>query len=131
MSNTVIWGFPNPKPVMVDEAGGGSLPYKVYTALVTQDEPNAPIVTVLENTLGVVPVWYYDNIGSFYVESIGTFKTSKTGVITGPTSMNSLASYIRFRIDLEDQVWFTAQRNNGSPDSNGFENTLVEIRVYP
>ena len=38
------------------------IPYKVYTALLTQTGTNAPVATVLENTLGGTPVWSYDKV---------------------------------------------------------------------
>lgn len=130
--STVAWGFPTPKPVMVDDAGGSMLQYKVYSALVTQDEPNDPIVTVLENTLGVSPVWHYGGTGVFYVESIGAFKTDKTVVIAGPVNISSsTAAYRKSKIVLEDQVWFMCVKYGGGTSTAAFDNTLVEIRVYP
>ena len=42
-------------------------PYKVYTALLTQTGTNAPVATILENTLGYTPVFYYNTIGSYAV----------------------------------------------------------------
>ena len=40
-----------------------SRPYKVYTALLTQSGTNAPVATVLENTLGGEIVWSRINPG--------------------------------------------------------------------
>lgn len=39
-----------------DENGNPLLPYKVYTALLTQTGTDAPVATVLENTLGGTPI---------------------------------------------------------------------------
>jgi hypothetical protein len=51
----------------VDDAvgeGGGS-PYLVYTAMISQAGTGAPVVTVLENTLGVTATWSYVDVGIF------------------------------------------------------------------
>lgn len=52
--------------------GGGAAPYKVYTALLTQTGTNAPVATVLENTLGGDIIWSYAGVGSY----IGTLNES-------------------------------------------------------
>jgi hypothetical protein len=44
--------------------------YKVYTALLTQTGTNAPVATVLENTLGVTPVWSYLGAGFYLTDYV-------------------------------------------------------------
>jgi hypothetical protein len=39
--------------------------YKVYRALLTQTGTNAPVATVLENTLGLIPTYSYQDVGSY------------------------------------------------------------------
>ena len=46
-------------------SGGDSRPYKVYTALLTQSGTDAPVATVLENTLGYDIVWNRLNAGGY------------------------------------------------------------------
>ena len=53
-------------------------PYKVYTALLTQTGTNAPVATVLENTLGGDITFTYNSDGNFNMLSDGLFKNSKT-----------------------------------------------------
>lgn len=58
MSN-VVWGFPNPQAILVDEAGqgGGGVIYKSYTARLTQSGTSAPVATVLEDSTGLGNTW--------------------------------------------------------------------------
>ena len=44
-----------------------SRPYKVYTALLTQTGTNAPVATVLENTLGVTITLHYAAPGQYFL----------------------------------------------------------------
>ncbi len=44
--------------------------YKVYTALLTQTGTSAPVATVLENTLGVTPIWSYLSAGSYFTDHV-------------------------------------------------------------
>lgn len=46
---------------------GLGLGSKVYKALLTQTGTNAPVATVLVNTLGITTTWTYDNIGEYSV----------------------------------------------------------------
>lgn len=39
------------------------LPYKVYTALLTQSGTDAPVAIVFENNLGGIPVWSRNGVG--------------------------------------------------------------------
>ena len=52
--------------------GGGTAPYKVYTALLTQSGTNAPVATVLENTLGEI-TFSYENQGIYNIVSSSLF----------------------------------------------------------
>ena len=51
----------------------GIRPYKVYTALLTQTGTDAPVATVLENTLGGTLVWSRRNVGQYAVTLVGAF----------------------------------------------------------
>jgi hypothetical protein len=58
---------------------GGSSP-KVYRALLTQTGTDAPVATVLENTLGGVPVWTREDVGRYVLTLNGCFTENKTFV---------------------------------------------------
>lgn len=51
--------------------------YKVYTALLTQTGTDAPVATILENTLGNI-VWTRINPGQYMGTLAGAFTTNKT-----------------------------------------------------
>lgn len=57
--------------------GGGSS-YLVYRALLTQTGTNAPIATVLENTLGGTVVWTRIQAGTYLATLSGAFTLGKT-----------------------------------------------------
>jgi len=59
------------------------LPYKVYTALLTQTGTDAPVATVLENTLGDI-VWSRVNVGVYLGTLNGAFLSDKTFIPTNP-----------------------------------------------
>lgn len=54
--------------------------YKVYKALLSQTGTNAPVATVLENTLGGTVVWSYDSVGNYKATLSGAFTEGKTMV---------------------------------------------------
>ena len=54
-----------------------SRPYKVYTALLTQLDTDAPVPSILENTLGDI-TFSRISIGTYRIESTGLFTLNKT-----------------------------------------------------
>jgi hypothetical protein len=65
-----------------NEEGNALLPYKVYKALLTQSGTDAPVATVLQNTLNLTPSFRYDSPGFYLMEfPEGTFEEGKTIVL--------------------------------------------------
>jgi len=56
---------------------------KVYRALLTQTGTDAPVATVLENTLGGTPVWTYQGVGIYRALLTDAFPENTTTVFTG------------------------------------------------
>lgn len=114
------------------QLAGTKIPYKVYTALLTQTGTNAPVATVLENTLGFNIVWYYETVGGYY-----TFQNNTTGVLfdKNKTWINTPADHYYSNNDTPGLYWGTETPVNYigiiAPDGDG---TLlqypIEIRVY-
>ena len=52
-------------------------PYKVYTALLSQEGTDAPVATVLENTLGGIPTFTYDGVGVYTITLTGLLTANK------------------------------------------------------
>ena len=103
----------------------GTRPYKVYTALLTQTLTNAPVATVLENTLGGTIVWSRTSAGLYEGTLTGAFTSNKTAIFNSVTSGIILtANPTTSTIQLETRT--VGNVNNDSL----LIGTTFEIRVY-
>lgn len=135
MSN-VVWGFPNPKAIMVDEAGSSSGPKK-YVALLSQTVTDPPVATVLENTLGGTPVWTYHSTGQYLCTLTGAFPKEKTFCLVtyGYDWGNQAVVYFGHSINSDYLYMYAYDLQTGAPidiQNGPIGNDLyVEIRIYP
>lgn len=120
-----------------------NLPYLVYTALLEQSGSNAPTATILQNTLGFVPTWLYNSIGSYKTNE--SFPSNKTLVFltfnAGESSNSSRRTLSAFwnetgEIYLNYSRMDAADEGDGpflivEPVNNLDFGTSIEIRVYP
>lgn len=119
----------------VASASGGSLPYKVYTALLTQTYQDPPVATILQNTLGFTPTWEYVSVGQYRLVSptSGGFPTNKTFITISQVTSN-LAQSGDGLTDLHALIETTSRillyDKNAADDSEMYD-TPIEIRVYP
>lgn len=103
--------------------------YKVYTALLTQSGTDAPVATVLENTLGGTVVWTRDGVGQYVGTLSGAFTSGKTwlspslGSIILITTGNGIFSFVRVDANTV-QIYCPAEADDPLTD------TPIEIRVY-
>lgn len=112
-------------------------PYKVYSALLTQSGTNAPVATVLENTLGYGITWEYLNVGVYKaVGTIGTFEDGKFGLIQGAGNSSSLVSLWAYNNSIDFSEMLLECYDLGNVTTS-FEtkndiliNQFIEIRVY-
>lgn len=97
----------------------------------TLTDTGAPVATVLENTLGVTPTWYYDNQGNYHAEALGVFTLGKTVIVPGVINFTALNNSTPATID---NVYILTIGIGLSPlpgpDDNLLSNTFIEIRVY-
>jgi hypothetical protein len=103
-------------------------PYKVYTALIYQSWTNAPVATVLENTLGGTVVWSVSSVGVYHGTLTAAFTWNKTlSFISGAQQAD-----IGFGIDSLSSVNYVriTTRYQGSLNDNQLNNASIEIRVY-
>ena len=99
-------------------------PYKVYTALLTQTGTNAPVATVLENTLGAIT--FNADGTEFSATSTGLFITGKLAVfINGNYSGSCHVEYG----DI-NTFYFYSKNAAGSASNDLLINTPIEIRIY-
>jgi len=110
--------------------GSGARPYKVYTALLTQTSTNAPVATVLENTLGGTLVWSYSSAGDYYGTLSGVFLETKTWTTcpAAPSTQNNDA-YIRLVRSSDNAVELVTVLSGTNTDDLIYY-TPIEIRVY-
>ena len=95
--------------------------YKVYTALLTQTGTDAPVATVLENTLGGTVVWTRDDAGSYLGTLSGAFTANKTHVLA-----------VGFGAGYGNLVATRQDNNTVFVGLTSDEFSLsIEIRVYP
>ena len=106
-----------------------SLPYKVYTALLTQNGVNAPTAVVLENTLGSI-TFAYNGVGAYSVLSTGLFTASKTAFfITPNNSGTGGGTAMLFGTTSEAYLW-SYLTNSGAGIDGVLNTATLEIRVY-
>lgn len=107
--------------------GGGAAAYLVYTALLSQSGTDAPVATVLQNTLGGTVVWTRYDVGVYFGTLAGAFTEGKTFSIISNTS--AFTTYI-FRVD-SNQIEVNPTDASNTPIDDGLSDTSIEIRVYP
>lgn len=115
-----------------DMSNFGTSTYKVYTALLTQTSNNAPVATVLENTLGGTPTFTYIGIGVYQMTLNGSFNSSKTWVVGGSADVNAGGGdFATLDIRrLNDNIISLRTYDNFTGADNMLVNTSIEIRVY-
>lgn len=122
-------------------------PYKVYTALVSQSDTDAPTSIILENTFGQTPTWSRADAGQYILSFTGSPLTENKTTPPPPT-INSSDKVLFNRLITKDGSGFSGQegylmykrstneiylRSLSDADTfsdNILENTLIEIRVY-
>lgn len=106
-----------------------TLSYKVYTALLTQTGTDAPVATVLENTLGGAVTYGYSATGIYTINSSGLFTLNKTAVFGGIVAING--SVVALGITSGTMTDSIMYLENISGGDEFLLNTAIEIRVYP
>jgi len=125
----------------IDLGLGNPVP-KVYRALLTQTGTDAPVATVLENTLGENPVQtFYSEPGTFRIQipdSVPVFTANKTFVtITDNSELVSggtiLYQVTARRVDVDQIAINTAAADFADTITlaNGILNASIQILVYP
>jgi len=123
--------------------GGGALPYKVYTALLSQSGTDAPVATVLQNTLGVSVVWSRDGAGAFtatfslpiITNSSNIGETTNWVVIDGRSNNGDQlggAALTWAFYGSSTEIYFEIYDITTGTKGDGFmQDMYLEIRVYP
>jgi hypothetical protein len=116
-----------------------ALPYKVYTALLTQTGTDAPVAIELENTLGGPVTYSRTEAGSYEIISDNLFGNSdKCIVFLGsnkiPAFLGGIDTRVITRYGLPSSILLYSLDINLSDFVEAFNsifNLAIEIRVYP
>ena len=115
-------------------------PYKVYVANITQTGTDAPVATILENTLGVTPTWSRFGPGDYRLTSTGLFVSNKVAMpnsksFEGGGGGTALRLTFWDRISADVIRMRCASHRALAPDNQELEYTAegftIEFRIYP
>lgn len=105
-------------------SSSSSASYLVYTALLSQTGTDAPVATVLENTLGGTVVWSYNDVGYYTATLANAFTENKTYL---PLVIINDGGPVVVSVS-----WASSSAIELNISSNGLLGaTPFEIRVYP
>jgi len=106
---------------------------KVYIALLTQTGEDAPVATVLENTLGGTAVWARTNAGQYDLTLVGAFTGTATPIDYAGKgagdALNAVSGY-KSSSDVYALRTYAAADLTSSAD-DVLVDFLFEITVYP
>ena len=124
-------------------SGGGGASYTIYRALLTQSGTNAPVATVLENTLGFTPTWDRSGPGLYYVDDAQILAAGAANKlfyqsacsVSIPNSGDFHYMDFKWDSDAPQLKILTSDETNYADDiisgGDGFWNLSVTIIVYP
>lgn len=119
-----------------------TFPYKVYSALVNQEGTNPPVSTILQNTLGGVPVWSRFGTGFYFLTLADAFTVGKTACLAQTTNSSFFCTAapefedpdkVSLAVDHAEVIFIDPNwvyATGGIEDGKLWE-TFFEIRVYP
>ena len=93
----------------------------------------APTVTILENTLGVLPTWFYDSEGMYHCSTYAdVFTTGKTYIQMSMGDFNGGTSNVFLNKSVTSPTYFGIKvcSSAGVKIDSGLYDTALEIRVY-
>lgn len=106
----------------------GTTPTSFGTAKLDRD--GAPIVTVLQNTIGNI-VWSYGSLGEYSATLANSFPLDKTIVLGLIMDWNNGEPFAGVTIANINYIIVNTYNFSGVNNDNGLYNTSIEIRVYP
>lgn len=111
----------------------GAPSYKVYTALLTQTGTDAPVPTILQNTLGADITWSYAGQGTYNGTLSGVFVEDKTFLAINKSRAGG-RQFSLYRNDDNEIEVITEIFDGLTPVFTATDDILIktsiEIRVY-
>jgi hypothetical protein len=112
----------------IEALENGGQPYKVYRAILNQSGTDAPVATVLENTIGDI-VWSRNSPGTYSGILVGAFQANKTFYPTFGTS-NSFNRVYTNRLNDDVMSVVSISEDLTAYLDNELFNYPIEILVY-
>jgi hypothetical protein len=103
----------------------GGLPYKVYTASLTQTGTDNPSAVVFENTLGFDVTWERTGVGVYVLTLPSGTDVTKIFILLGINNLNTDVASISDKFGVQSIIITTS----GNDDI--LNNSGIEIRIYP
>ena len=126
-------GPPGPVGPIGPQGPAGTLPYKVYTALVTQAGVDAvPTAIELENTIGDIS-YTYNAVGRYSIISDSLFTSDKTVLFIAPLANDLVIGFSVINSVSPSEITFFTYSTTAFPvieEDEMLINTPIEIRVY-
>ena len=109
---------------------GASSGTKVYRALLSQSGTDAPVATVLENSLGGTVVWTRSGAGYYIATLAGAFPDNKT--LISLMNYNESGNNVELGSDTSpNSIYFYQYATLSTTAIDGNNNDGIEILVYP
>jgi hypothetical protein len=124
---TTVSSLPTDDQIAADLASTRAGLYTQYTALINHNGLNAPVPTVLANTMDGVPVWTYLDGQYFNVALTGKFPAGKTTIFATPGELGGTVTCVHNANDSFDLAFSLNSIPINAPD---IVDALIEIRVY-
>jgi len=119
--------FPNNTGIVALTTDIPTPAYKVYTALLTQSGTNAPVATILENTLSGTVTFEYTGPGLYNAVLVGEFTVGKTTAMLWGGTSSQLFKAAPFSYD---RVLLVTYNTSGIVANDQMGITTLEIKVY-
>ncbi len=117
----------------LESISSGGLSYRTYVALLSQSGTNAPIATILENSLGFNIVWSRNSNGNYTgTGAIQSFLGTNTFVMINNNASGSNLIQAGVAEDIDNsQIFLVTSVIGVNPTDDLLYETSIEIRVYP
>lgn len=102
---------------------------KLYVALLTQTGTDAPVATVLVNTLGETVVWTRNNTGDYIGTLAGVFTMGKTVAFITNNRSSIDVMLIFPNVNINSVAVSTVEEGSNADDL--LSNTPIQIIVFP
>jgi len=109
------------------DSGAGA--YKSYIVTLNQSGTNAPVETILTNSLSGTPTWSYDFPGAYTLTLAGEFPDSSKVVIIGGLGITDYLYGYEYQ-DADGLSFVTTDVSTLGGLDDGYVDYNIEIRVY-